>query len=179
MRAVNYIFQQIQCSVILATLLCEDEQFDAAEETASHAMDLSENHDQYLLGKCHYLLGGIQRSKGNREKAIHHFEASLRIASVRNSHDKLSRIHLSLADLHLEEDRFGDAQVHIEHAKSRAGDDMFLMGCAFYSSARVLSARNAPEEAKSEASRALAIFEKLGATELIEATRGLLEEIGE
>ena len=171
--------ERARCFVILALLLRDAQQPDTAEEAASRAMDLLEDRDQYLLCKCHKVLGRIQQSKGNREKAIYHFEASLRIASVLNSHDELSRTHLSLANLYLEEDKPNDAHPHIEHAKLHVGNNVLLLGCAFLISARVLSDQNRPEEAKSEASRALAVFEKLGATDLVEETRQLLAKIEE
>ena len=170
--------ERARCFVILALLLCDAQQVDAAEEAASRAMDLLEDRDQYLLCKCHKVLGRIQQSKGNREKAIHHFGASLRIASVLNSRDELSRTHLSLANLYLEEDKSNDAHPHIEHAKLHVGN-VLLLGCAFLIGSRVLSAQDQPEEAKSEALRALAIFEKLEVADLMEETRQLLEKIEE
>ena len=167
--------EQAHCLLTLALLLWEDKQLDAAEEAATRAMDLTENRDQHRLCECHRVLGRIQQSKGDREKAIHHFEASLRIASSINSRGELSETHLALAGLYFEEAKFDDAHLHIEHAKSHVGNDMFLLGCAFGINARGLSNQNRPEEAKSEASRALAIFEKLGATNLVEIVRQLLE----
>ena len=171
--------QQIRCLVFLAAFLCKDGQLDAAEEAASQAMDLSEDHDQDTLYHYHKVLAEIQHSKGNREKAIHHFEASLRIASALNSHDELSKTHLSMADLYLDEGKFDDAQGHIEHSKSHAGNNMSLLGCGVYVGARVLSAQNRPEEAKSEALGAIAIFEKLGNTAGVDEIRKFVKEIEE
>ena len=185
-RQLNETYNQAECLVILARLLCKDKQLDAAEEAASLAMGLLGNPDQYLLCQCRKVLGEIQQTKGNREHAIRHFEASLRhlevslrTASVLNVHDELSTIHLSLADFYFEEGRIDDAQAHVEHAKSWAGNDTLRLGRALHTSARILSTQNRPEEAKSEASRALAILEKLGTTELVDTTRELLEKIGE
>ena len=170
--------KQIQCLIFLAAFLCKDNQLDAAEEVASRAMDLLEDHDKDMLYRYHKVLGEIQQSKGNREKAIHHIEASLRIASALNLQDELSWTHLSLADLYLEDGKFNEAQVHIEHSKSHAGNDMSLLGCGVYVGARVLSAQNRPE-AKSEALRAIAIFEKLGNTDGVKEIRQLVKEIEE
>ena len=169
--------KQVHCLIILALLLSDDEQLDAAEEAATRAKDLSEHRYQHRLCQCHHVLGSIHQSKGNVEKAIHHFEASLRIGSVLNSRGELSRTHLALAELYLKEDRFNDARTHIEHAKSHAGDDTLLFGCAFLTGARVLHKENRSEEGKLEALRALAIFEKLGATDFVEETRQVLEEM--
>ena len=167
--------KQAYCLSVLASLLCHDGQLDAAEEAASRAMDLSEN--QFQLCQCHIRFGEIHQSKGNVEKAIHHFEESLRIASVLNSRDELFETHLALVGLYLEEEKFNEAQTYAEHAKSHVGNDMPLLGCAFLVSARVLSSRNKFKEAKSEALRALAIFEKLGTTALLEEIGEFLEEI--
>ena len=171
--------KQARCLLLLASFLREDEQFDVAEEAASHAMDLLENHDQYRLCHCHKVLGSIHQSKGDREKAIHHFEASLRISSSINSHGELSRTHLALAILYYEEDKFNEAHDHIEHTKLYVGNDTLGLGCALRLSARVLFAQNRPEEAKSEALDALAIVEKLGAKDFAEETRQFLKEIEE
>ena len=170
--------REAYCLLILASLLRVDKQLDAAEEAATRAMDLSENRDQYRLCECHKALGNIQRSKGNAEKAVHHFEESLRIASSINLRGELSETHLGLAGLYIEQDKLNEAQTHIEHAKSLAQHDMLILGHAFDLGARVLFKRKRVEEAMSEALRALAIFEELGATLSAEGTRQLLEEIG-
>ena len=167
------------CLLALAFLLRNDKQLDAAEEAAIRAMDLSENRDQYRLCGCHRVLGHIQQSKGNVEKAIHHFEESFRITSYMNSRSDLSESHLGLANLHFEEDKLNEAQTHIEHVKSLAQDDMLRLGRTYYFGARVLFKRKRFEEGTSEALRALVIFEELGATLSAEDTRQFLEGIGE
>ena len=170
--------KQADSLLVLALLLYEDRQLDAAEEAATRAMELSEDRHQHKLSQSHKILGHIQQSKGNREKAIHHFEASLRIASSVDSHDQLSESHVGLAIIYIGEGKLDDAHTHVGHAKSYAGNDMFLLGCAFHESARVLHHQNRPEEAKSEALRALSIFEEIGATNQAERTRRFLEGPG-
>ena len=169
--------KQTYCLIILAVLLQNDGQLDAAEEAATRALDLSENHNQYYLCQSHHALGEIHRSKDNTEKAVHHFEASLRVASLLNLPDRLFEGHLSLAELYSAEDKFNDAHTHIEHAKSYAGNDTPRLGRAFLASSRIMCLQSKSEEGTSEALRALAIFEKLGATDNIEETRDLLEVI--
>ena len=163
--------------LFLASLLYGDGQLDAAEETATRVMELSENRDQDELHQSHSVLGRIQASKGNREKAIDHYEASLRITSALNLYDQLSETHLCLADLYFGGDKLNAAQTHVEHARLHARNNMLLLSTAFYISARVLSAQDRPEEAKSEALRALGICKKLGAAAGVEQARQLLEEI--
>ena len=168
---------QARCWISLASLLREDEQLDAADEAATRAVDLS--GDQYILCQAHLVLGKIHQSKGNPEKAIHHFEESLQIASALNSRGQLSLIHSALSGLYFGQGELDNAHAHIEHAKSHAGNNLFYLGSTFFLSACILAVKNRPEEAKSEALCALAIFEGLGVMDHVERTRGLLEIIEE
>lgn len=66
----------------LAWLLHDDGRFDTAEEPVSRAVDLlPEEGEGHRACKGHCLLGNVYGSKGYSEKAIHHFELSLRLAS--------------------------------------------------------------------------------------------------
>ena len=176
-RRLGKTEKQVECLFTLASLLRGDKQLDAAEEAATRAVDLLEDRDQYRLGQCHQILGQIHQSKGDTEKAIRHFEESLRIASVLNIRRELSGTHLCLANLYIEENKLNDAHAHVEQAKSYAGNSMIFLGTAFLAAALILSAQTRPEEAKSEVLHALAIFEKLGAADRVEVLRQLLEEI--
>ena len=169
--------KQAQCLIVLASSLRREQQLDAAEEAASRAINLSENRDQHLLCQCHHVLGAIHQSKGSTDKAIHHFEASLRIASLLDSRGLLSEGHLSMARLHIREGKFSDARAHLEHAKSHTGNDILRLARVVFMSACVLYEQHRFEEAKLEASRALDAFEKLGAVDLVEQTRQILENI--
>ena len=174
--------KQAECLIALALSLRADKQLDEAEEAATRAMalmNLPENHDHFELPQCHKTLGYIHQSKGDREKAVRHFEESLRIASSLGSRGQLSKTHLALADLYFEEDKLDDAYAHAAHAKSHAGDDMLLLGSAGLLSAHALYKQNRPKEGKPEALRALAVFEKLGATDLMGIARRVLEMIEE
>ena len=171
--------KQALCLIAIARLLHKDEQFNAAEEAAYRAINFLENSHQYILCQCHEILGAVHQSKGDKEKAIHHYEASLRIASLLNSRDLLFEGHLSLARLYFYEGKFDDALIHVEHAKSHTGSNMLLLGRAFLPSAYVLYGQRRFEEAKSEALRALAIFEKLGAADHTEGARRFLKKFEE
>ena len=170
---------QSRCLLSLASLLHDDQKLDEAEGAASCAMDLLGDPDQDQLCQCHKVLGEIHQSKGNTEEAVYHLEESLRIASSLNSYVDLSKTHLALARLYLKENKFNEAHAHIEHAKSHAGNDMLLLGCAFGVSALGLLGQNRREEGKLEASRALAIFGKSETSDFVETSRRLLEEFGE
>jgi len=169
---------QAQCLIDLAWLLWEDKQLEAAEEAASRAISLiPEKSHQTLVCKSHRILGNIYRSKGEREKAISHFEVALGIASSLNSHDLSFWIHYVMAILFCDEDRFDDAHAHVEQAKSHTVNDPYKMGRAMGLQAWVWYKQHRLEEARSEALRAVDVFEKLGAARAMENCRGLLRDI--
>ena len=163
----------------LARSLFDDEQLDAAEEAASRAMDLAEKESrQCLVFSCHHMLGICMcRSKGNTEKAIHHFEEALRIASSLGDFKRLFEAHFAVVPPLFTEGRFDDAHAHLERAKSYAVNDAYNLARASQSCARLWGAQGVFGEAKSEALRALGIFEKLGATNDAEEIRELLGHI--
>ena len=165
-------------SFVLAHLLHMDKQFDAAEEAASRAIDLlPEEGEQFLVCNSHRALGEIYRSKGKTEKAIHHLEVALEIASSFNWHNDRSRIHCFLVEVFSGEGRFSDAHAHVEQAKSYAVNNPYLLARASLLQARVWDQQHMFEEAKSEALCVLGVFEKLGAMKDAGVTRELLRRI--
>jgi len=154
----------------------EDKQLDAAEEAASRAITLSGKGDQYLVCESHRLLGKIYRSKGEREKAISHFEAALGIASPFNWHGTLFWVHYALAELFFGEDGFDDAHAHIERAKSHAVENAYLLGRAMELQADFWYEQHRDEEAKSEVLRAANLYEKVGSVRGSENCRILLQK---
>ena len=175
---LEYTAGQAECLDLLASLLCSDKQFNAAEEAASRAINLfSEQGNQYQVCGSHRVLGDIYRSKGERDKAIHHFEAALEIASSFNWHFELIQVHCSLAWLSFDQDKFDDAHAHIERAKVHADNDPYSLGHMMLLQACFWYRRHQLEEAKSEVLRAVQVFEKLGAAEDLERCRGYLQEL--
>jgi len=171
---------QASCSKELARLLYKDGQLDDAEKTAFRAINLvSENGSQSLVSGCHRLLGQIYQSKGEREKAIRHFETGLGIASSFGWHEKQFTARYSLAVLFLDEGRFDDAQVHIEQAKSHTINDAYNLGSAMEVQANLWYRQRKFDEAKSEVLRAVGIYEKLGAAKDLEKCMRLLRKIDE
>jgi tetratricopeptide (TPR) repeat protein len=169
---------QLVCLDDLAWSLYYDNQLDAAKNAAFRAIDLiPEKGQERLLCNLHRVLGLILGSKGEKEKAVHHFESALGIASPFNWHDVLFSNHDDLAGLFLKEGEFDEAIAHIEQAKPHAVDNPFWLGCAIHKQASVWYQQNKFEGAKSEASRALEIFEKLGAAKDAENSRDLLQMI--
>jgi len=169
--------KQAECLISLARSLHDDEQLDAAEEAASRAINLlPKNGKQFLVCRGHRILGDICHLKGDREKAIHHFEVALGIASSLNYHPELFRVHFALATLFLGQERFDDAQAYIGRAKSHAVNNAYLLARTSELQAWVWYKQHMFEEAKSEALRALGMFEELGAGDA-ETTRQLLEQI--
>ena len=156
-----------------------DEQLDAAENDALRSFELSQGEGkEFLACKTHRLLSNIYRSKGEKEKAIHHLKKAQEIAAPSNWHGQLIRIHYNLAELFLGEDEFDEANVNIERTKSYAVNDAHSTGRARRLQAEVWYGQGRVEDASSEASSALEVFEKLGSTKEAVACRDLLQKIG-
>ena len=103
-KRLGHTEKQVDCLITLAYALSANEQLDAAREVASRAVDLlPETGQQSLVCQAHQVLGHIHRSKGNTEKALHHLEVALGIASPPGWHGLLFWIHLSLAQLFSEQ----------------------------------------------------------------------------
>ena len=169
---------QAHCLIKLAWPLRSDNQLDAAEEAAFRAIDLlPEKGQQFRVCESHRILGNICGSKGDTEKAIHHFEVAIGIASPLDWHDTLFWIHYELADLLRNRGRFDDAHAHIEHAKSHTASSTYRLGLAMELQARVWYDQHKLGEARSEALRATEIFDKLGTVKVAERCRGLLQMI--
>ena len=169
---------QGKCWYCLSWLLFEDGELDGAEEAGSHAMNLFLDQDrEYWVCSSHLILGRIYRSKGERRKAIQHFEAAIGIASTFDWQRELFWAHFSLAKLFCNEDEFDNAQSHIEQAKSHTVDDAYHLARAMDLQARILYQQGRLEEAKAEALRALETFERAGSTIHISGCRNLLREI--
>ena len=173
---LNSTFQRAYSFCTLAYLLCDDDQFDAAEEAASRSMDLLPA-DQYLASQCHRLLGNIHLSKGETEKAVNNFEVTLGIASSFGWYDEQFWGHYYLAKMFSNQGRFDDSQAHFERAKSHAVNDVYLMGRAMQLQARVWYYQGRLREARLEALRAADAFEKVGATMDLERCRHTLRRI--
>jgi len=170
--------KQAESLIELARSLHSDKQLDAAEEAALHAIELlPEKGKQLHLCRSHRALGQIYDSKGDPEKAIHHFEVALRIASSLSYHNDIFWVHYDLAILFFARGGFDDAHGHIQHAKSHAVDDLYNLACASQLQALVWEEQHVFEEAKSEILRALGVFEDLGAADDAEDCRETLRRI--
>ena len=170
---------QANCLCSLTPLLYEVGQLDAAQETASRAIDLMQNGQEFIVCKSHRFLGDIYHSKGERWKAIHHYDAAREIAFTSNWREQLFLIYYALARLFRDEDEFIDAHYHIEQAKSYAIGDAYHLGWATELQARIWYRQRKLEDAVSEASRAREIYVELGATKDAEDCRKLLRKIEE
>ena len=166
--------EQTNCFIDLARAFYDDEKFDAAEEAALRAIELPENHYQVCQG--HRLLGDIYTEMGATEKAAHHYEMALGIATTLGIPDELFWIHYSMADMFSEQSAFDAAHDHIERAKLHA-DSAYNLGRAMRLRADVWFEQDMLEEARLEASCAVDVFMKIGATKDVEICRELLMEI--
>ena len=172
--------EQAKCLIALARVLHDDEQLDAAEEAISRAIELFPDKGEELrVCRSHRILGDIYRSKGEREKAIHHYDVALGMASPSNWSHHLFLIHFSLALLFVDEGEFEDALAHVEQAKPHAVHDLYHLGRATLLQARIWYLQRKYEEATSEALHALDIFEKLGSTGSVETCEDLLRDIAQ
>jgi len=170
--------EQARCLNKLAWALRADNRLDAAEEAASRAIGLfPEKDDQFLASDLHGVLGKIYQSKGERDKAIHHYKVSLGIASSLNQDDALFWSNYFLAELFTDEGSFDDAKTHNERAKSHAVGNAYHANLSMKLQAHLWYKQDRFEEAKSEALRAVDGFEKLGAAADAEVTRGVLRQI--
>jgi len=170
--------QRAGCLTRLASLLCSDGQLDAAEEAAFRAIDLlPEKGKGFLVCQSHRALGDIFRSRGEIEKAIHHFEVALGIASSGNWHDQLFWVHLNLMGLSLGEGRLNDARAHLEHAKLHTFNSTYHLGGVTEARAVIWYKQHRLEEASTEALRAADIYNGLGAAKSAEDCRKLLRDV--
>jgi len=170
--------RQARCLDKLAWLFYDDKQLDAAEEAASRALDLfPEKGDESQVSSCHGALGNTYRSKGEIGVAIHHFETALEMASSFGWDDHLFWTHYDLAELENSQDKFDDANAHVERAKSYSGSSAYYLAAAMDLQAKVWYKQDRFEEAKSEVLRAIDGFEKLGATQDVNDTKDFLRQI--
>ena len=178
-RRINDTIEQSRCLNHLTWLLFNDGQLDAAEDTASRAIDLlSEKGHNNQVCELHRVLGNICQSKGEKKKAIHHFETALRIASPFDWHYSLFWTHYSLSKLFHGESKFDNANAHIEQAKSHAINNAHNMALATKIQADHWYQQGRLEDARLEVLRALAIFEELGTVKEAGKCRNLLQKIG-
>jgi len=163
----------------LAWSLFEGGQLDEAEAVSSRVINLLPGKGgEYLICHSHRLLGSIYDQKREKEKAIHHFEAALRIATpFMNWHDQLFWAHYGLSILFYHEDELDNANTHIQQAKANAVHDTYNLGCAMQEQATIWWLGGRLEDAKSEALHALEIFEKLGAAGDLKTCGDVLQEI--
>ena len=172
--------EQAKCMGALAWLLLHDNQLDAAEEIALREIDLLKGKDEgFWLYRTHCLVGQICRSKGDKDKAIHHFKMALEIASPFNWRGAPFWTCYHLAELFCDEHEFGNANAYIERARSYAGENTYKLVRGMYMQARIWYRQGRLEEARSEVQRALEIHEELEAAEGVGECETLLREIDE
>ena len=170
--------EQACCLEELASLSLAYNQLNAAEATALHEVDLlSREGQEFQLSRSHRLLGIISRSKGEKEKAIHHWKTALTIASHSNWPHELFWTHYAMAKLFRDEHEFNEATAHTNQAKSHAADDEYNLGHGMGMQAHIWYLQGRLEDARSEALCALKILEKLGALNEVERHKELLQWI--
>ena len=169
---------QARCWVELAQLLLDDGQLDSAKDAAFHTIDLTpEEGGQYVVCRSHRILGYVYELKGEKEQAIHHLQTSLEIASRFDWQGQLFWIHLALVNLFIKDRDFNGAQTHVEQAKSYVAESRYNLGRAVQTQADIWYRQGRFNDAESEASVALEIYEALGAADDAKSCRGLLRKV--
>ena len=169
---------EARCSMDLARLLYADNRLDAAQETASRGIHLlSENGQQYQVCEVHRLLGIIYHSKGDREKAVDHLQAAFEMASTSDWVQQSFLIHCDLARVLHDEGKYDEAQTHVERAKSHTLNHTYYLGHATKLQAELWHKQGKVEDARSEALRAVDMYERLGATRDVKGCSELLRRI--
>ena len=129
------------------------------------------------LCRSQLVLGDISCSKGGREKAFHHYNLAIGIASPSHWHDQLFWVHHSLAVTFCDANEFDNAHAHIKRAKPHAVYDKYFLGRAVGEQGRIWYQQGRVENAVSEAFCAIEIYETLGAAGDLEKCRAFLQEI--
>ena len=168
--------EQAKALMSLAWLLLDDGQHDSAEVTISEAINLlPEEGEEYLACQSHRNLGNIYRRKGEKEKAVHHLEIALRLASDCNWRCELFWCNFSLSGPFLDQGEFSKANAHVGKAKSHAAGDPYLLGRVAEQQAWVWYQQGCLKGARLEAEHGLEIYEKLGAAREAQRCRYLLQ----
>jgi len=172
------IWGQAHSLQLLAWLLYDDNQLNAAEEAALRAIDLlSGKRERFVVCQCYRVLGLICCSRGETEKAIDHIESALEIASRFNWRGQLFWCNYQLAELFFKEGKLGGAHAAVEHAKSYAIDYSYHLGRATQLQAEFWYEERKFEVAKSAALRAADVYERFGAARDLEHCKDLLRNI--
>ena len=167
---------QVDCLVVLAWLLLGHGQLDAAEDTASLTIGPLE-HQDLLACRSHRVLGRVYESKGDKEKAIRHFETALGIATPLNWREQLFWIHIALAQLFHDQNELNIANAHVERARLHVVDLPYRLGRTMEMQAQIWYGQGRSGDAKSEASHALEVYEKLGVAKDAGRCRELLQRL--
>jgi tetratricopeptide (TPR) repeat protein len=186
-RRLGDTANQARYLVTLAHALQDDEQLDAAEVVASHAIHLLRGKDHLpLVCGALRILGNTCRDKGEAEKAMLHFGVAIMISLALNDNTELFWIYFDLSEVFYRIGRIDDARAHLEYAKSYAVNNPYLLARASRLKIFYWFQQHMFQEAKSEALDALDMFEKLGAAddavqvrEFLEKIDGKLKEIGD
>lgn len=152
-------FEQALSLDCLAWLLFDLGQFDAAEAAAFRILDLvPEKGQEYLVCRSHRLLGNIHWSKEGKEKAVHHLETAIAIASPFNWHREIFWNYYTLVQLCVKERKFDQANAQIERAKPHAMDDTYMLARLMEVQADVWYRERKLERARTEVLRAQEIY---------------------
>ena len=177
-RWLNNIPGQAHSWQELGRILYDNGQLDIAEKAIFRAISYN-GSDQPLVCHCHSILGDIYHSQNKIEKAINHYEKALSIASPVSWHKAQFWDHYSLAKLFFIKNRFNDADVQVNYAKSYATNATYLLGRATELQAEFWYRQDKLKEAKSEALYAVNLYKELEVMRELGACTTLLQKIEE
>jgi tetratricopeptide (TPR) repeat protein len=169
---------QAECFYTLSWLLLHENRLDAAEDAVLRMIEfLPEKGQDHLHCQSHQILGRIYRCKGEKWKAITHYEAALKIASHFDWQEAIFWSHYALAMLLSDEDKFDYANSHIQWAKLHTIDDEYNLGRAMGMQALIWYRQHRFDDAIFEALQALDVYEKLEAAQDVRLCRELVRLI--
>ncbi|KAF9780436.1 hypothetical protein BJ322DRAFT_1213591 [Thelephora terrestris] len=177
-KQLGITLEQGNCLDHLARLLLDSGQPDAASDVVLRKIELlPEKGEEFSLCQSHHLLGEIHRFKGEKEKATHHFETALTIASPFNWQGQLFRIHYDMARLFHDENKLDDADAQIGCAKSHAAGVAYYLARGTELQALVWYRQRRLEDARAEILRASEIYQGLGLADDAEDCRRFMKKI--
>ena len=178
-ECLNDILGQAHSWQELGWILYDDGQLDIAKKAIFRAINYFNKSDQPLVCRCHSILGDIYHSQGKVKEAINHYEKALSIASPISWHKVQFWSHYSLAKLFFGKNRFNDADIQLNYAKSYVTNATYLLGRAMELQAEFWYKQDKLKEAKSEALYAANLYKGLEVIRDLETCTALLQKIKE
>jgi DNA-binding NarL/FixJ family response regulator len=153
-------------------------ELDLAEAVAKRGLD-GVRHDVLHAGRLRALLVEIELSRNNVDVAARHADALMELAEKAEHRPLLAQAELARGRVAAARLDFDAAVSACEQARSHLGDQQpLLSGTIALELAEVLLAAGARGAAVDQARAAAAIFDRLGAVQLVDRTEAVLRSLG-